>query len=305
MTLTGTQRSRSTRASGRLLGRHVATLTAFVLTLSLLAAQQTPLAAQTLAGDPRGAVATPPQSWKQVARRFLASYELLQPAESHTLGLRQEAAMSATVQVGICYGAAAFSSEIIDLDVRVYFDGELVAQDVTDDAYPVVEWCAPRAGQLEARARVFAGEGTLQMAIFADVNTRETVNGERDELSNRLNSLASRSVARWSPVGSQWRAVLPSAGIRTLDVEAEAGTCYALLAVGEASIQDIDLRLRDAMDAERARDFLLDATAAIAWCSDDNEVLTVDIAVPQGNGAVAAQLYTSPPTRRAVSQVEN
>ena len=256
-----------------------------------------PAAAQNLASDPRAQPLPPPTSYKALATRFLPGFELAAPPVSGALAALDEHALGIEAQAGVCYGAAAFSAAVEDLDVRLYFDGALVAQDVRPDAYPVATYCPTARGTLRAVARAHSGGGDSALAVLVDINAATAAVGPRDELSNRLESAIRRGAARWVPDGPQWRHTFPVPGIAPYDAMLDAGTCYAFVTVGQATILDLDLRLTTP-DGVEATDMTLDATPLIVHCPTAPGAVTIDVAVTRGTGTVAIQRMQRPPVAR-------
>lgn len=253
-----------------------------------------PAGAQSLDADPRTRPIGVPESWKQLAAWFLPGFELAAPVVDRELDELDEQRLVLQAVTGVCYGAAAFSDDILDLDVRLYLDGRLVEQDIRPDAYPVATYCADDDGELTAVVRADVGAGAARLALFVQVNSDEAAGGPRDELSNRLDAAIRAGAARWTLRGEQWRRSFDAPGIAVLDTHLDAGRCHAFVAVGQAGVADLDLRLRDRDGAELARDLLLDATPIVVYCADNATDVELDVAVTIGSGTVALQHLTRP-----------
>ncbi len=248
--------------------------------------------AQGLAEDPRARRLGTPSNWKQLAEWFLPGYELASPVLEREVAELEELRIASVAQTGVCYGAAAYSDEIEDLDVRLYLDGRLVEQDVRPDAYPVATTCADDGGELTAVVRADRGEGEAQLALFVQTNAYEAAGGLRDELSNRLDAAIRAGAVRWDVVGEQWRRTFALPGVEVHDIRLDPGLCHAFVAVGQATVLDVDLRLRSDADEELARDLHLDATPMVVYCPDRAQTVSLDVAVTRGDGIVALQHLT-------------
>lgn len=287
----------------RTLGARAATrgraaLALLALCTLLLPAERAP--AQGLASDPRAQPSAPPSSYKALISRFLPGFELAAPPVRGPLNPLDEQALAIETQPGVCYGAAAFSTEVEDLDVRVYFNGALVAQDVRPDAYPVATYCASARGTLRAVARAHAGAGDSTLAMLVEINAASAAAGPRDELSNRLEAAIRRGTARWLPDGPQWRHTFPVAGIARYDATLAAGTCYAFVTVGQSTVLDLDLRLTTP-DGTQTTDLTLDATPLLVQCPTEPMAIAIDVAVTRGTGTVAIQRMQRPQRGRTPS----
>lgn len=264
-----------------------------VLVVGLVAFCVIPPADAQLDLDPRAERPQPPVDLETLADRFLAGYDPLTSPGAVTLAAGETYTFSQSVEAGVCYAAAAVTSEA-DLDLRVRRSGALVTQDVRLDSYPVATWCAATSGTARIELRAFNASAEVSYAVFVDRDARDAAAGGLDELSNRLSRAIARSAPRWEPIGTQWRTTFSRPEVRTWSVDAAADRCYAVVAVGQAAVEDVDLLLVDEEGFERARDFALDAVPLVSYCPDRAEVLTVHVALRQGRGVVAAQLLEHP-----------
>ncbi len=264
---------------------------AFPTSIALIAVLSVapPVGAQ-LDQDPRAERPEPPQTLDTLAQRFLSGYESLSPPGSATLGVGETHVVVQQTLAGMCYAVAAVTTDDVDIDIRIRTNGVLIAQDVRLDTYPVVQWCAASDSNAEIEFLSFGGASTIDYAVYGDDDTRNAAVGPLDELSNRVNAAVARSAPRWETVGPQWRNTFTRPEVRPMSVTTEPGFCYAIVAVGQASVEDIDLLLLDEDNFERARDFALDATPLVAYCPPAGETLTVHVALRAGRGVVAAQL---------------
>jgi len=226
-----------------------------------------------------------------VVARFFPDYVPVDVSRTISLPFEGERTERIPTARGVCYGVGAFSAEIEDLDIWVYEQDVLVAQDVLGDPYPVVRWCAQRGGIVRLRFVAFAGEGDLSFQVLEHPESRAAATGEQDELSNRLTRAAARSAPNWIVVGGQWRGRYDGVGSRDATFSARAGQCYAALAVGEVSLNDIDLVVLDAADEVLAQDIAVDATPAVVVCPPFDTTLTARVIVVSGFGTVALQWY--------------
>lgn len=246
--------------------------------------------ADNVDSDPRFERPAPPASLDELVTRFLPDHVPLSPQGTVVLAQGETYAFTQRVTAGVCYAVAAIGREgLSDVDVRLSREGRVIAQDVQLDAYPLVHYCPASDGELRVSLRAFTGSGTAAFQILVDPNEYYAARGELDELSNRLDSASAQTAPRWVPIGQQWRNQFPRPGLRELDFEAEPGWCYTVVAVGQASVADIDLRMRIGdveVDVDRAGGH----AAGVATCTESAAPVVVDVAVVQGAGVVAAQV---------------
>lgn len=232
----------------------------------------------------------PPTSLDDLTSRFLPDHVPLSPRGSVVLEQGETYAFTQRVTAGVCYAVAGIGGDgISDLDLHLSRDGRVVAQDAQLDDYPLVHYCPASDGDLRVSLRAFTGSGSGEFQILVDPNSYYAARGSLDELSNRLDSASARTAPRWTPLGAQWRNQFPRPGLRELHFEAEPGWCYAVVAVGQASVADIDLRMRrDAEEIDVDREG--GDVAGVATCTDEAGPIVVDVAVVRGTGVVAAQV---------------
>lgn len=248
-----------------------------------------------LDGEPRAEHPPPPESLEETIRRFLPVHEPLYDVASFELDYDADTYLDTTMQTGACYAAAAYSDGITDLDLWVYADGEVIAQDVQPDHYPVVEWCAPRDADVQVRAHAFEGEGSVQMQILAEPASYSAAAGEQDELSNRLTLLLSHVGPRYRPMQDQWRERFSDGMFDEFAFDVGARRCYLVVAVGDSFVDDVDLMLVDSDGETLASDFAVDATPAVLHCTRVSGELTARVIVVRGQGTVAAQVFSHAP----------
>ena len=238
--------------------------------------------AQGIESDPRSQFAAVPTSLEETAARFLPGYELLTSVGTIVLEHGATHAFTFETTPGLCYGAIGFSSEVTDLDLRFRSEGDVIAQDVRPDAYPVVEWCAELATTVRVQLRSFVGAGTVDYGLYVDRNEAARTRGEQDQLTNRLTTLAATAVPRWAPAGPQWRSRFARPDIQEFRVESPLpDQCYAVIAAGQGSVVDVDLRFLDEEARELARDLVDDAEPMVAHCPSRPGALVVQVAVPE------------------------
>lgn len=245
--------------------------------------------------DPRAVPPAPPESLEETIARFVPIHEPLGEIAGFELDFDADTYLDTTMRTGACYAAVAYSDTITDLDLWVYADGEVIAQDVTPDNYPVVQWCAPRDADVEVRAHAFEGEGSVRMQILAEPASYAAAAGELDELSNRLTLLLSQVGPRYRPMQDQWRQRFSDGMYDEFAFEVGARRCYLVIAVGDSFVDDVDLMLLDSAGDLIASDFAIDATPAVMHCTEVAGELIARVIVVRGQGTVAARVFSHAP----------
>lgn len=155
-----------------------------------------------------------------------------------------------------------------DLQLRAYDEqGRALAQDSTTNAHPYIQVCTSQAAPLHVSVRMADGDGEFVLASIWDappvlVGLQEAMSAcvhaglprpapaeigpaplgapIGHTLSRMRSGLGHRGYA---PQGPMLSGVLPPLGREVRRVRLQAGQCYALVAVGDVSVGDIDLRV--------------------------------------------------------------
>jgi hypothetical protein len=291
------RRSAPTEKSPFGITRRVAPKAALVLALAAVWSPGGSSATERLRADPRAATSAPPRSLADVAARFLPSMLLDGALGSGTLLRGQVREVLREVEAGQRFGFVAFSPSGSDLDLQVRWveSGELVAQDLAADSYPVVTWTAPRDGRISVQVVQQGAGGDVGSGIFVDRETPARAAGVRDELEARWFDLSARTFSRWWEAGPPMEVRFDRPGVREVAATVAAGECVGWGAVGAATVLDVDLQLVDADRVERARDTRRGSSGAVLHCSDRPAALTLRVAVTDGAGIVRIHRVTHPP----------
>lgn len=270
--------------------------------------------------DSRGKIPPQPVDIEEVLSRFFPTWHWVRPPEELTLipddhSLRVDWAPDA----GACYVALAFDHHIasfeerqeaaggrlawweagadLDIQVRDAATGELIAEDLSRELIPKVQWCSDgRAVRFDVRLGVPEDAPTsvdVSWGVAVDASTLPPLRfASGDGLTQRLQWAQSvvtpRGKARSAPTVFEVRgATLIHAHVRP-----PAEGCDVLVAIGEAGVKDIALAQDDA--TMLPNDFALFPLAAVLICADEegaNPTQEVLVGVREGKGRVALQRF--------------
>ena len=244
--------------------------------------------AQMLTTDPRTVPPPPPNSFNELSTRFMPNMNFQDP-NSLSLAYHETSSLSLSVIDGVCYGVAAFSEEINELRLYIYEHGELVAQGPTQaDNYPNTSWCSN--GEVEIRLIAYDGEGVVVVGTASEPISEYWANGTGSELENRIARLIARSAPNFMPITVLQIASFQQPASQIISISLEAGFCYAMLAVGEPTVVDLDLMFLSENDELLDQDFENDPTAVVSHCPEQDGMYRVRIALIAGYGQIATQL---------------
>jgi hypothetical protein len=223
------------------------------------------------------------------------------------------AAVTTTLDVpaNTCVSLVALgTSGVHDLDAHLYDPGgELLIEDVENDAHPTVQLCATEARRVYHHLEAFEGSGAYLVAVFHTdrqglaqvgnaVGGRPALaaggGGERSAIERRMNELRDGIARRgFHPVGDPTRADFPSAGTVRLPYVVTPDHCYTLAAVSDNSIRDVDLAVYDAQGELLARDERPSQDATLQLCPPIAATLSVEVRVREGNGFAVLQGFAA------------
>ena len=223
----------------------------------------------------------------------------------------QSRAIPFTLDEAGCVGVLAVGHRRVhDIDLALYTEsGIALVQDVEVDARPYVRFCGAEGLTLVATLHMYKGQGEVRLVRFADApadlpDLHRTVGecfagggGMRRPSADVGPPPPGRPLAEQL---EEVRAELGALGYSDHDSERSGtlqiqqreahamslppGRCYAVAAVGDAGVIDLDLFVRTPVGVELARDVERDASAVARLCVDDQPAHVVEVRMFQGAG---------------------
>lgn len=210
---------------------------------------------------------------------------------------------------GACYSFATFGGPgVRDSDVFL-FDGS-GSQRIAGDAGTAVDAvihdiCPDVTGTYQLRARLYSGNGPVWVTAFMRPNQASggSANTQTQVMINTQSGSAAGIDAFFSrvdrdlqgrgylAVGAPVTGTLGSGAMRDVPVNLEAGACYAITAVGDSTVQDVDLFLLDSSNNEIDRDHAADARPVVRVCPSASGRFTMRVRMVAGEGQYRAALY--------------
>lgn len=188
-------------------------------------------------------------------------------------------------------------------------DGQEMARDVlaAQDA-TITDFCPTTSGQYTFRARLYQGNGPVFVAAYhrpseetpsaepdSGENTGEVISGESTVgagLEENYQQRHARILSRGYEVfGEPARGELEDSQHRDFPVTLEGGRCYAILAVGDNGVRNLDLLLHNGSGREFDRDFDTNAQPIVRVCPESTARLHVRVAMNEGAGRFVYTTY--------------
>jgi hypothetical protein len=244
----------------------------------------------------------------------LSSDEFVRSSEARGVLLSQtgerDRSFGLNLEQGTCYAFASLAGQgIRDTDVFITDGGgQVLAADDAQERDGLVRYCADSTGAYKVRARVYEGEGPVYVAAWTQVERgspppeedpdepvmdSESASGAGLEENFRL--LDSELRARgYESYGEPSRGHLNQAETRNFGIHLDGGKCYAILAVGDNGVRDLDLLLLDQQGRRLDRDIENDARPVVRVCPKNTGEFQMQVRMYNGSGNFVYAPYRWP-----------
>jgi len=220
---------------------------------------------------------------------------------------RDERLFNLSLEAGTCYAFATFGGPGAS-DTDVYLvdgEGHWLAQDARADRDGLVRFCAPSSDSYHLQVRLLHGSGPVFTAAYVQATATAGTAAAEPVISD--SSTASAGVdenfalldadmrARgYESLGGSARGDLGEAGTTAYEVDLEGENCYALLAVGDSGVRNLDLTLLDSSGREVDRDVAADARPIVRVCPSAAGHYRMQVRMASGSGAYVYAAYRWP-----------
>jgi hypothetical protein len=210
-----------------------------------------------------------------------------------------------SLQQGQCYAFASLGGQgAVDTDLVLHdHGGEQLAADGRRDRDAIVQYCAPTTGRYALSVRMYEGQGPLFTVGYVQnagqVQQAEPVIASTStahaSLQENFALLDADMRARgYESYGNQTTGQLALAGTRNFEIQLEGGRCYAILAVGDASVRDLDLVLLGPNGEEVDRDIAQDPRPTVRVCPEATGNFYMQVRMTDGQGSYVYAPYRWP-----------
>ncbi len=220
---------------------------------------------------------------------------------------REDRYFSLNLTQGTCYAFATLGGPTArDTDVfLVDGQGNEIVRDVSPSGDAIVRYCAQQTGAYRLRARMYTGSGALFTVGYVQgqggevatqgeqvISTQTTAGIGLDENFRLLDS--DMHARGYESYGQPSRSQLTESQTQDYPIELEGGKCYALLAVGDNGVRDLDLIVMDASDHEVDRDVETDARPIVRVCAQQTGRYKMQVRMYSGQGNIVYAAYRWP-----------
>jgi hypothetical protein len=228
----------------------------------------------------------------------------------------RERSFPVNLEKGQCYAFATVAGPgAKDTDVFVIDGaGKILAKDEGETRNGVVRYCAPTSGKYYVRSLMYEGDGPVFVAAYhKDRSPSESTpepakeSGDGDErlmsedsvegtgLEENFRLLKADMQARgYQSHGEPSRGTLQQGQTQDFAIHLEGGKCYAILAVGDDGVRDLDLILLDARGNKLDRDMENDSRPIVRVCPGESNEFTMRVRMSRGSGKFVYAPYRWP-----------
>ncbi len=234
--------------------------------------------------------------------------------QGFVMGPRQDRQYPLNLRRGYCYAFATLggAGTVETHAAIVDGGGSTLAQDTGAGTDAVVEFCPRADGEYVLRAILADGSGPVFVAGWvrpdrsaAAPTTPPVADATPDiigpdssagaGLDENFRLLQADMQARgYEPYGDTSRGELAEGAQREFQIELEGGKCYAILAVGDNGVRDIDLIVRDRGGNIVDRDIEADARPVVRVCPESSGTQSIDVRMASGGGEFVYAAYRWP-----------
>ncbi|HJL17054.1 MAG TPA: hypothetical protein RMH99_15420, partial [Sandaracinaceae bacterium LLY-WYZ-13_1] len=206
---------------------------------------------------------------------------------------------------GECYAFATLGGPgAVDTDVFLNDQsGTRIQADTRRDRDAMVQYCAPATGNYALQVRMYQGQGPLFTVAYVQNAAQaqqtqpvmESTSTAGAGLQENFALLDADMRARgYESYGEQTNGRLDEAGTRNFEIQLEGGRCYAILAVGDTGVRDLDLHLLNQRGQEVDRDTASDARPTVRVCPESSGNYYMQVQMTSGSGAYVYAPYRWP-----------
>jgi hypothetical protein len=221
---------------------------------------------------------------------------------------REDRNFALNLEQGSCYAFATLGGPgARDTDVfLVDGSGNNIEVDQSTAIDASVQFCPQQAGQYTLRTRMYDGQGPIYTVGYVQAR------GGQTPATQQTNVIATQSTAGagleenfrlldadmrargYESMGDPTRGNLGESETRDFQVSLEGGKCYAILAVGDNGVRDLDLILSDPGGRQIDRDVERDPRPIVRVCPNATGNYTMQIKMFSGAGQFVYAPYRWP-----------
>ncbi len=212
------------------------------------------------------------------------------------------------LEQGYCYAFATLGGPgARDTDVfLVDGSGNEIERDVSTNLDALVRYCPDQSGQYTLRTRLYNGAGPVFTAAYVQARGGQQPPQQATEVIATTSTAGAGVEENFRLLDADMRArgyeshAEPSRGsleqgsTQDFQISLEGGKCYAILAVGDNGVRDLDLILLDSRGRQVDRDVETDPRPVVRVCADRTGDFTMQVRMYSGSGSFVYAPYRWP-----------
>lgn len=216
------------------------------------------------------------------------------------------------LSAGTCYQFATFGGPgTSDTDVAILDgSGTELASDASGDQDAITpRFCPPSNGTYRLRARLYSGNGPVFVTGWSTPRDQGSTATAGTSSGNSGSVLSGNSTAGaglteayalldidmqargYAVLGSTEEGTLEASGSREFAIQVENDKCYAIAALGDSSVRNIDLTLVDGAGRTVDSETEVSGRSIVRTCASSSGARTVRLAMAAGNGHFKFAVY--------------
>lgn len=221
---------------------------------------------------------------------------------------REDRNFALNLEQGFCYAFATLGGPgARDTDVfLVDGSGNEIERDVTTNIDATVQYCPEQSGQYSLRTRMYGGQGPIFTVGYVQAQAGQqppqqtgqviaSTSTQGATLDENFRLLDADMRARGYETNAEpSRGSLAQGETRDFEISLEGGKCYAILAVGDGGVRDLDLLLLDQGGRQVDRDVETDARPIVRVCAENSGDYTMQVRMFSGTGNFVYAPYRWP-----------
>ncbi len=210
------------------------------------------------------------------------------------------------LEQGQCYAFATLGGPgAVDTDVFLNDSaGQRIEADTASAIDATIEHCAQVTGSYVLEVRMYSGQGPLftvgyvrqsgQAAATTQpvMATTSTAGASLEENFALVD--ADMRARGYETLGTQQRGSLTTGANRNFEIQLEGGRCYAILAVGDSTVRNLDVLLLGPDGRTVDRDTANDARPTVRVCPESSGNFYMQVQMTEGSGNYLYKSYRWP-----------
>jgi hypothetical protein len=240
------------------------------------------------------------QKLENAASASASDMEKVGEIQSGFLSRGASAVVAVQLDRARCYTFIAVGGKgVTDLSISVNARGEEVTGDRISGAKLVAEWCSPGRVKVKIKLTIYDGSGSYALGVYGvkdgtPQGMEKVGGGDSDFIANRIRQLHTQFGKNRAAISPLLRGNLSTGNQKNFEIRLNAGHCYTLIASGNPSVRNLNMRLLNPGGRELNRDQSKNSypTVETSPCIKASGKYTIRIYMFSGFGQFGLQVFS-------------